>query len=658
MPQVRSTRQFDFSGGIQNSTSRLLRKSNEVQLARNTVFGEYIGGVSRRNGYTQFGDTIQSGKDGLGAFVHRYSTGTRAYVGVNNSGDTDTSVRYYAGPGWTELFTTGTASTRLNAISFLDEAYVVGATPSGTFMTPRNIDSTPASSTSRNLYTAPKAKFVAEYQGALYFMNVEVSGTAYPDRVYRSSTAMGAITFIKKNQAVTSGAASAITVDTVRYLKAGMAIDVYRAGTETKLYDITITSVDKAADTFTYTAPSISFTNANVNTGTDELTISADLVTGTSFTLTTAGTMPTGLTAGTTYYAIRQSATVIKVATTYANAIAGTAIDITAAGSGTFVLNVGFEDNDEIWGDARKGKLSLYWNTDYPTPESADYLRVPAGQDEDNTITGYAVTNNRLFIFTKNSFLKWDGQNLIPVSNTIGSLQHECIKVIGAWVIFPHTTGVWAYNDTTGQIKLLSRGIRTIWKAVPLANFAKASAVADNNVYKLAVGNPDAIDRFDATGNLRLVYDFDMNVWSTEWHTRNQRFHVIWTQSNVRNTYFLDDTGKFFKDDTGYLDDTATIPYYWATGPNNFGLDEGKSYETAYIYCKQPRSVQVYYSVDGSAPKLLGTCTETIQRFMFPRGVEGREIDYHFAHNAQGEGPIVEGVSTHYSMTEAQYATR
>lgn len=49
----------------------------------------------------------------------------------------------------------------------------------------------------------------------------------------------------------------------------------------------------------------------------------------------TGGALPTGLSAATDYYAIYVSDTSIKLATSRANAIAGTAIDITANGSGT-----------------------------------------------------------------------------------------------------------------------------------------------------------------------------------------------------------------------------------------------------------------------------------------------------------------------------------
>lgn len=50
---------------------------------------------------------------------------------------------------------------------------------------------------------------------------------------------------------------------------------------------------------------------------------------------TTTGTLPAGLSLATTYYIVIQTATTFKVSTTYANALAGTFVDITDAGTGT-----------------------------------------------------------------------------------------------------------------------------------------------------------------------------------------------------------------------------------------------------------------------------------------------------------------------------------
>lgn len=81
-------------------------------------------------------------------------------------------------------------------------------------------------------------------------------------------------------------------------------------------------------------------TSANVNTGTDVLTVVQNYATGTAITFRTSGTPPSPLAANTVYYAINVSPTEIRLATSSAAAFLGTAIDLTTAGSGSFSLIV------------------------------------------------------------------------------------------------------------------------------------------------------------------------------------------------------------------------------------------------------------------------------------------------------------------------------
>jgi len=76
--------------------------------------------------------------------------------------------------------------------------------------------------------------------------------------------------------------------------------------------------------------------------GTNELTVASNstLFTGAAVTVASTTTLPAGLSAATTYYVIRSSATVVKLASSLANAHAGTAIDITSAGSGTHTITM------------------------------------------------------------------------------------------------------------------------------------------------------------------------------------------------------------------------------------------------------------------------------------------------------------------------------
>lgn len=93
--------------------------------------------------------------------------------------------------------------------------------------------------------------------------------------------------------------------------------------------------------------PSVT-TTFTANAGTDILTVASSfkwtLFTSTqnattrAVTVSSTGSLPTGLNASTPYFIIEVTATTIKLATTFANANAGIAIDITTNGAGTLTI--------------------------------------------------------------------------------------------------------------------------------------------------------------------------------------------------------------------------------------------------------------------------------------------------------------------------------
>lgn len=133
------------------------------------------------------------------------------------------------------------------------------------------------------------------------------------------------------------------TTDTFQFslTVGGAVIDITTAGTGTQsLYDKFQVPDLRARTPVGISANSHDFTISAVDTGTEQITLESNtaLYTGDStFYDTSAGAIG-GLTDATTYYVIRVSATVVKLATTEANALAGTAINLTSAGSGTQVL--------------------------------------------------------------------------------------------------------------------------------------------------------------------------------------------------------------------------------------------------------------------------------------------------------------------------------
>lgn len=83
------------------------------------------------------------------------------------------------------------------------------------------------------------------------------------------------------------------------------------------------------------------FAAAAVTVATDQITIAAHgYTTGLKVQISNPGTLPTGIVAVTDYFVIVIDANTIQLASSLANALAGTAIDITGQGAGTNTVNV------------------------------------------------------------------------------------------------------------------------------------------------------------------------------------------------------------------------------------------------------------------------------------------------------------------------------
>ena len=100
---------------------------------------------------------------------------------------------------------------------------------------------------------------------------------------------------------------------------------------------------------FTGEAAAQTFTAAT----TDICTASAHgFRTGDKVRLTTSNTLPAGLSLATTYFVIRLDADTFKLASTDANAVAGTAVDVTGTGTGTHTIT-GYENTTGIFFEQR-----------------------------------------------------------------------------------------------------------------------------------------------------------------------------------------------------------------------------------------------------------------------------------------------------------------
>lgn len=148
--------------------------------------------------------------------------------------------------------------------------------------------------------------------------SIQHGGNVQPT-YYKSLAAASAVT-----SAATTVPCWLVLVDVVGF---------YRVTSTTTATAQSTTNTLGYGDTFTADA------STDIITMTSTTNIPSNILTGTRVRLTTTTTLPGGLALATDYYVIKVTDSTFKLATSYANAIAGTAINITDAGTGTHTMS-------------------------------------------------------------------------------------------------------------------------------------------------------------------------------------------------------------------------------------------------------------------------------------------------------------------------------
>lgn len=139
-------------------------------------------------------------------------------------------------------------------------------------------------------------------------------------------------------------------------------------------------------------------------------------------------------------------------------------------------------------------------------------------------------------------------------------------------------------------------------------------------------------------------------------HKRNIRYQFNHIMHGYTKPYFLDDTGRLFRDETTNMDNFDTIPMAVRTGRDNFGLNQLKNYLTVIVDSAKARGAQIQYAIDGGQYRFLGEVTKNVETFAFPQkgqSIEGKDISFQIVHNARGDAPEINGITTYYSIAEA-----
>lgn len=442
-----------------------------------------------------------------------------------------------------------------------------------------------------------------------------------------------------------------LAIDSVRYLKPGMVLDIYTAGTNTLLYSPVISDVDKINDTIKFIPISQSFATTDVNTDTDVITLpdATAFTTGKPIIFGSTGAVPTGLTAGTTYYAINVSGTTIKVATSLLNATIGSAVDITAAGSGVHRVQLSyvFSNKDEVWASGRKGKLTRFWNTDYRNPEASDYIKLPPTIDGQNAITACGKIANRMFIWTANAMIKFDGNNIAPIRNDVGCAAMKSVAYYDTFMVWLDQKGnIWVRNEEAGTQDVISEAIQETMDLVPQSQLSQAVGGCVGHKYKLYLGQIDGV-------SLRVVYNFKTNQWSTEWWTPKMPIALEYTYNNTAKLHFFDEKGQFWVDEQGTDDNGIAIPFEAEIGDDNFGIDEIKNPVGIKVYSKNAAGTKVFVSVDGEdEEREVGQITKRIDSIAINSVPKGVTFNFKFKSTMLGDTPQIEKATVWYNPEE------
>lgn len=309
-PKIEDQSVTGFLGGLNSFQDETVLKDSELTEAKNILLS--VDGIEPRPGTSTYGTT--SGSRVLGLFGYYKSDGTRQFLrysyGANNK------LQYYSSTTPTDIGSnTFDASARMNFVQARDLVFGFNGVDSlwkydGTTITTYTALTTP---------TTPK----------LYAFGT-TGATTYSYRVSAFNAVGETLASTSVQIANGNSTLNATNYIGVTWTQVTNATGYNVWGREAT--GLTETYLGTVQTTNYYTEDIV---DADINTGTDVITVVRDCVSGEEVKFTGGGTMPTGITAGTSYYVIRVSATTIKLATSYANAIAGTpVVDITAVGSG------------------------------------------------------------------------------------------------------------------------------------------------------------------------------------------------------------------------------------------------------------------------------------------------------------------------------------
>jgi len=181
--------------------SHFLAGDNQLVIANGVNPCYKPGKLIKDLGYSLVGSAILATKPIRSLFNYRRTSAIQGvFVTIDDATSDDTQLFYSTGGAWTEITDAetawaGEATMDIEMEDFIGYTFFVGYSSTDGFLPPRTVTSTATFGTT-NTTSMPNAKYIKRYRDRLYIANCDITGTAYPYRVYFSSVpSAGTITW-------------------------------------------------------------------------------------------------------------------------------------------------------------------------------------------------------------------------------------------------------------------------------------------------------------------------------------------------------------------------------------------------------------------------------------------------------------------------------
>ena len=604
----------DFSGGLQNKTSYELMKDNELNPAFNVDLSSEIGAVGRCKGFEQVSSPLQADKPVRSLYSYWRKTGEHRFLATcNNSGDTAANLKFLYSDWSNNILTTLPVNCKADFETYMDNVFMVGY-GAGTFLTTTSMLGL-TTSTSVNVYNAPKGKYIKEFGDRLYIGNCQVDSVNYSSRVYYSSLPMKVITYVNGDQ---SGNLNYLDVDSAKYLKTGMVIDIYTGGTNTKIVDSrTITDVNTSLNRIYFDRIITSVVDKDeiyLEDRKDDFNIFWDTDNDYLEVASDDGEEISGLGVNINRLLIFKRNSLRKWDGAQLSLIAddvGTVSHWTIKQLSTWTL---FFHDKGVYGISGT-ELKLLSRKVEP------YIKAIIASDA--IVAGIDGENYNLWIGETQTL------NVETTTTSTSSTSTSSTSSSTSTTTTGTTTSTSSTSKSTSTSSTSSSTSSTSSSTSSTSSSTSSTSTSSSTIAPTHINS------------IRLVYDFGNNAWSTR-----QENYLVYSacshkMNGINKLYFGNELGRVYRDNVGNSFAGWPIPMRFATKRFDAGKpDETKRFTKIIVKANKGAEAIILYSLDGGQYKTLGQVEGEKTKIEFPAETYGDDISFMFTQSGT-ESPMV-----------------